>query len=120
MVYIWRTRIVSYICELSELKEFINTANPNDKFIYYTGFSLTDSIMAKELKRVTYEYATKGEVYLVQKRFQGAFDFIVIKASRPPMYKLVPLSDEKLRETVRPHRVDPLKRKVRYYEYYTD
>jgi len=106
---------MSYICELSELKSFINTAKPNDKFIYYTGFSLTQTIMSNELRKITYEYAVKGEVYLVQKRYQNTFDFMVIKASKNPIYKLIPFSDEKRKEHLRPVRLQP--RKARTYEY---
>jgi hypothetical protein len=108
---------VSYICELSEFKHFILNAKPNEKFLYYSGLTLTDSIMAKELKKLTYNHASKGDIYLVQKRFQDVFDFIAIKASRPPVYRLVPLSDEKLKEATKlPRQYAP--RKVKLYGHY--
>lgn len=110
---------MSYICELSELKHFILNAKPNDKFLYYSGITLTDTIMARELKKLTYTHASKGDIYLVQKRFQDVFDFIAIKASRPPVYRLVPLNDEQVKEAMKPHRLNPPRQgKVKIYGHY--
>lgn len=76
-------------------------APPLERFIYYTGLHLTDTILSREVKKLTYELAVNGKVYLVQKKCYsvfGEYDFIAIKASKPPVHKLVPLSDVKLRE----------------------
>ena len=92
-----------------------------DQFTYYMGYSLTDTIMANEVRKLTYKLATEGKVYLVQKRDieqKGAFWFTIIKASTPPVHKLVPFTDEKRTELLKPHRVST--RKGLVYEYRVD
>lgn len=90
--------------QLELISKFINwelTASPMDKFIYYTGFSLTDSIMSLDIKEVTWKFAVEGKIYLLQARSKSwkLFDFIAIKATNPPVIKLVPLNDEQYRNS---------------------
>jgi len=76
-------------------------AKPNDRFLYYRGYNLVDFILARELRKAAYKLATQGRVYLVQSRclqYDGMFNYFVIKSSHPPVFKLIPYSDEKLKQ----------------------
>lgn len=86
------------ICDPTELESFVQNASPNNRFIYYKGYSLTDTILACQLRKLTYQFALEGKVYLVQKKHGFYFEFIAIKASTPPVIKLVPFNDEQLTE----------------------
>lgn len=92
-------------CDLDKLQDFIFSAKPNEKFIYYEGFSLTDTLLTNELRKILYQYSVNGRVYLVQQKVRNKIDphyvFIAIKASTPPIVKLVPFSDQKVRERER-------------------
>lgn len=94
---------MSECCDINKLKEFIDTSKPNDKFIYYIGIGVTDSILSNEIGRFIYDQSVRGRVYLVTRRVYGypEFEFIAIKASSPPVYKLLPLPQEKLQEKYR-------------------
>ena len=94
-------------CDFSVLKEWIDTAQPNSKIIYFTGQGIGDSILSTQIGNYVYQESTKGKVYLVRKRTHemlGEFDYMCIKASRPPVDKLVPFSDEKLKDYERIYR----------------
>ena len=98
-----------YCAEKEELNLFLKEAAPLAKFVYYSGY-LESHLLGRALGGEIYEKATKGIVYLVRQRsvqHQG-FDYICIKASRPPVFKLVPLSDQKKAELTRV-------REVRHY-----
>lgn len=85
--------------DIKEITTFVDKATPNDKFTYYTGFNLKDSLLSEQLQMMVYKYSVRGSVYLVQGRhrlYPGMFNYIMIKASYPPLSKLVPFSDEKL------------------------
>jgi hypothetical protein len=93
--------MTSTCCELTALNEWLVRAQPNDKFIYYTGQSVQDTVLSREVGKQVYKYATRGLVYLVQLRSSGYyfdFDHYLIKASNPPAYSLVPYADEKTEE----------------------
>lgn len=83
----------TYICEIAELKQWVVNALPNQKYIYFSGWSLSANLLSNRVRELTYEYARKGEVYLVQYRNQDTTDYIVVKASKPPVYKLIPVSE---------------------------
>ena len=86
-------------CNVKELKEFVANSTPLSMFTYYTGLTLQENVLAREVAKLVYKYATDGLVYLVQRRQSHfSFDFLVIKASRPPILQLVPFSDEKVRQ----------------------
>ena len=98
-----------YCAEKEELNLFLKEARPLTKFVYYSGY-LDSHLLGRALAGEIYEKATKGIVYLVRQRsvaHQG-FDYICIKASKPPVIKLVPLSDEKKTELAKV-------REVRHY-----
>lgn len=90
--------MTSNCCELTTLNEWLEKAKPNDRFIYYTGQSVQDTVLSREVGKQVYKYAIRGAVYLVQHRSSGYyfdFDHYLIKASNPPVYSLVPYADEK-------------------------
>lgn len=66
-------------------------AKPNDKYIYFSGFSLADSFISIALQEITFDYACKGLIYLVQQRLKvHSYNFIAVKASITPIYWLIP------------------------------
>lgn len=88
-----------WCCEKGDLNWFLKNAIPGQMFIYYKGY-MYDSLLGKALGSEIYKLAIKGLVYLVQKRssdYRG-FNYYLIKASKPPIISLVPLTDEKLAE----------------------
>jgi len=87
--------VKTYICEIDELKQWVLNALPNQKYIYFSGWSLSANLLSNVVRELTYEYARKGEVYLVQYRNQDVTDYIAVKASRPPVFKLLPLTDNR-------------------------
>ena len=90
--------MTSECCELTTLNEWVERAKPNEKFIYYTGQSVQDTVLSREVGKQVYQYAMRGLVYLVQLRssnYYFDFDHYLIKASSPPVYQLVPFADEK-------------------------
>lgn len=93
---------MTWSCELEELHKFVNEATPNDKFLYYTGYNISDTIIGKTLAEITYDYSVKGKIYLVQRRVDYYnFDYLIIKASKIPVFILVPFSDAKRKEKYR-------------------
>lgn len=92
---------MTWACDIVSFKKFLGTAKPNDKFNYYLGYSLMDSVVAKELQKIAYEQALKGEVYLVQKKVDLNYtEYIMVKASRPPVLRLVPLASDRKPPTI--------------------
>lgn len=80
---------------------WLTTAKPNDRFVYYKGYNLVDFILAREIRKVVYSLASKGRVYLVQGRciqHDGMFIYYAIKSSNPPILKLIPYSEDKLKQ----------------------
>jgi len=94
-----------WCAETNDLLTFIEKARPCEIFIYYTGNSLSDSILSKEMGKLTFKLSQAGKGYLVQKRYKAFyyFDFFFIKASKNPVPSLVPFSDEKFRTK---HQID--------------
>lgn len=86
---------------IEDFEKFILTGKPLSTFEYYFGMSLTDTVLSNQLRKIAYKYAVDGKIYLVQKKINHNFIFIAIKASTPPVIKLLPLSDEKLKERIR-------------------
>jgi hypothetical protein len=87
--------VVGWVAEIPDIHKFIIVAKPNDRFSYYIGQDLSDSIMSRKVATMIYDYAVKGIVYLVRKRYKNdrsLFEYIAIKASSPPNKKLVPLA----------------------------
>jgi hypothetical protein len=87
--------IIGWVAEIPDMHKFLVVAKPNDTFTYFIGHDLSDSIMSRKIANITYNYAVKGMVYLVRKRYKNdksLFEYIAIKASSPPSKKLVPLA----------------------------
>lgn len=88
-----------WCCEIPDLHEFMFEAKPGERFTYFIGFTLTETLISKQLRKLVYSYAVKGLVYIFQPRFKmdpTLFEFICIKASSPPVLSLLPYSEEKL------------------------
>lgn len=84
--------------DIKFFKEFVINGEPNSRCTYYEGFSLTDSPLSRELKKISFEYAIQGLIYLVQKKlYSYHYEFIAIKAGVTPIISLVPLSETKVR-----------------------
>lgn len=78
------------------------SAKPNQQFVYYEGMSLTDTLLSVVIQKALWSHACRGYVYLVQKKLRvGLYMFIAIKASSPPIKKLVPLAEPKDRVGIR-------------------
>lgn len=93
--------MTQWYCELSELQKFVDTAKPREMFRYYTGPCIQNSLLAKNIGSVAYDEASRGNIYLVQKRRSDHtpyFDYFAIKASKPPVYRLIPLPVGKISE----------------------
>lgn len=88
----------------SIVEKFIHwsdNAKPGDVYSYYEGYNLSDSILGREIRKVTYRFSVMGEVYLVQSRRRdrlGVFIWHAIKASKPPVYRLLPFSEEQIKQ----------------------
>jgi hypothetical protein len=79
---------------VDRFKDWLVTARPNDKLVYYTGETLTYSLMASHIKKEVWEMALNGHVYLVQKKLGvGLYEFITVKASKSPCMSLIPVRD---------------------------
>lgn len=89
-----------WCCELSDINKFIQEAQPGQKLVYFKGY-LYETLLGRSIQSIVYKYATKGLVYLFQKKTVGivyGYDYIMVKASKKPVITLVPLSDEKIAE----------------------
>lgn len=93
---------MSYFCaDIDAIDKWLSTAKPNSRFNYFSGYTITGSLISKAIGSKLYKLSTKGEIYLVLKRSADnrlIFDFFAIKASRPPVPSLVPYSDSKIAE----------------------
>ncbi len=97
--------------ECVRLHNFILNANPNQKHIYYVGMHARDSHLSEQLQKLAWEYALKGKIYLVQERKQAfMFRYIAIKASSPPIGKLLPEREREIKHNVNMRRHSTSKR----------
>ncbi len=75
------------------LEEWIKTARPGDTYVYATVTHLTDTYASRKIGVQAWKLAIEGAIYLVQHRVQytipSVFEYIAIKASRPPVRRLV-------------------------------
>lgn len=81
--------------ECQDLVDFVKVAKPNQIYTYYTGLYANDTLLSGELRKLAWDYAIKGIVYLVQSRDGYYFNYIVIKASSPPLNSLIPYIRER-------------------------
>lgn len=85
-----------------EFNEWLRVSKPNDRFIYFRGETLTYSHMSNKIRQETWHKAVIGDVYLVQRKLAlGQYEFIAIKASNPPITRLVPFDERPERNRVR-------------------
>lgn len=79
---------------VDEFNEWFKSAKPNDKYIYFRGETLTFSHMSNKIRQETWYKAVIGEVYLLQRKLGlGKYEFIAVKASNPPIVRLVPFDE---------------------------
>ena len=75
------------------LGQWVRQAQPGQMFVYTQTRHLTDSYACKKIGQEAWKLAVTGEIYLVQQRVPNTkpsmFNYIAIKASRPPAYSLV-------------------------------
>lgn len=78
---------------IQEVYSWLHIAEPNDKFTYAILRCLTDDFAAYSLGREIWSMALAGRIYLVRRRVPytlgGVFEYIAIRASNPPIRKLV-------------------------------
>jgi len=91
---------VTQVTSLADIITFLRNARPGDRYCYATAYNLVDTLLTREIQKETYGLATRGLVYLVQRRVDrmGLFDYFIIKASKSPITSLIPYSEEKLKE----------------------
>lgn len=93
-----------WVCDPIDIRRFVDGgAKPRSKLLYYYGFSISsDSLLSGQIGKLAYKASQKGYVYLVQKKIKDhEYEYYMIKASRYPVIRLVPLSDEKREERYR-------------------
>ena len=75
---------------------WIEKANRRDKFMYYEGEYLHQTLSGIQVQKLTYQLAEKGVIYLVQKRIgkSSRFGYIAIKASKDPYERLLPVTPD--------------------------
>ena len=72
-------------------QSWLDTANPGQQFVYYTGNALSESIIGNILAQLFMTDAKEGKVYLVQKKVAPyTFNHIAVKAPKKPCEKLIP------------------------------
>lgn len=82
--------------QIQDIYHWLRDAKPGEIYVYATAISaLTDNFKTFKLGREVWQLAVDGRIYLVQRRLikppYGVFDYIAIKASNPPVKKLVTL-----------------------------
>ena len=81
------------IVDSLSLGQWNKQAQPGQMFVYAQTRHLTDSYAYKKIGIEAWKLAITGEVYLVQQQVPNTrprvFNYIAIKASRPPRWSLV-------------------------------
>lgn len=86
--------LMSVTALFTDYANWLKTAKPNEKFIYYKGNSPADSIIGSKMAHIVSMDAHIGRVYLLRKKISNFnFHFIAVKASPIPNYSLVPFSE---------------------------
>jgi hypothetical protein len=88
---------MTWVCELSEFRQFVDTAMPGSQFPYMIVGHAHVTILSGMMAKHAWEWAVAGKIYLVQKRIHklaGQFEYIAVKASPKPIKKLMPLSEK--------------------------
>lgn len=86
---------MSNYIECQHFINFVNTAKANEFFKYHEGVNASETILSNELRKLAWDFACKGKVYLVQARIGLKFQYIAIKASSPAFNSLVPYIRER-------------------------
>lgn len=72
--------------------KWIDTAKVQDKYVYYIGNSLSESIIGGVIGKLMMKEAMAGRIYLVQRKIRPyEYEHIAIKASSTPIKSLLPI-----------------------------
>lgn len=75
-------------------EEWLSRSQPNNRYVYYVGATLTENILVSQLRKATWRAAVDGKVYLFRRRNkEDDYDYIAIRAAPTPIKWLIP-SDE--------------------------
>ena len=75
----------------SRYTDWLTFSSPNERYSYYIGERLSESILGTRIGKKLMNDAENGKVYLFQRKINnGMYDHIAIKASYPPVKRLVP------------------------------
>lgn len=91
-------------CDLDLLKDWVNSAKPMYRFVYHTGYGATDTALSSVISAYIYKQAVRGTVYLVRRRNsedKRLFDYMAVKASPTPIFRLLPLPQDHMEVTYR-------------------
>ena len=70
---------------------WLYNSSPNEKYSYYIGERLSESILGTRIGKRLMNDAESGKVYLFQRKLdKNMYDHIAIKANYPPVKRLVP------------------------------
>ena len=73
--------------------DWLSTSEPGSMYVYATCSALTDSGATYRIAKEMWALALEGRLYLVRKRLShttpSTFEYIAIKASDPPVRRLV-------------------------------
>lgn len=87
---------MSNYIECQNMSQWVLDALPNKQYIYYTGYHASDTLLSNELRKLAWDYARQGKIYLVQRRAgESYFHYIAIRASSPPKQSLIPYIRER-------------------------
>lgn len=91
---------------VEEFGSWLSNSKPNDKYIYYKGETLTFSHLTNKIRKETWDRAIEGRIYLLQRKISvGVYEFIAVKASYPPLDRLVPIGEKS----------EPIKMRIQTY-----
>jgi hypothetical protein len=69
---------------IAEFMQWYGKAKPFDKYTYHVGACLSEASATWKLKLLVWQYATKGWIYLAQRKITlDQYEFIAYKASQP-------------------------------------
>lgn len=96
---------------------WIKTAQPWQRFSYYRGMSLTDTLISNQVRQIVWFYACRGDCYLFQKKHaKHDYEFIAVKAQQPHNRALVPLPEPRNTRAGQHFRTYPSKLKPEHLE----
>lgn len=82
------------------MEDWLLSAPPKSKFMYHMGEHLEITHTSVSMKKIAWELALHGVVYLVQERVPGksVFKYLLIKAGKDRVERLIPIDYNRKRE----------------------